>query len=252
VSLDIAINHSNDWSSPPISEFPIFTDLITRHRSLKKLVLRNGLWTRPQFGTPGLSQLHIQPNTRLPSLEELTIPEFYKADQLHVSKLIYAMDWSSLRHLDLLSDPGFLIRGLIGLVPQLKSLSLSFSGKEYPLGPRSVDKNTMAAFIRSIDALEEVSFRNNCSDLAPAIWEIILDTHDRSLRKLAVDWKDVDQFGLKCDRLQILVEKLPSLEVLSLTPAYFHHFHQKHRRTYDWVSIHINSLNTTPYSLTLR
>jgi hypothetical protein len=174
-------------------------------------------------------------------LEELTIPDFYKADQLHVSQLIHAMDWSSLQCLDLLYNPGFLIRGLTGLVPQLKSLSLSFSGDERPLDTRSVDKNTMVAFIRSIDALEEVSFRNDCSVLAQAIWEIILDSYGRSLRKLAVDWKDADQvFGLKCDRLQILVEKLPRLEVLSLTPAYFH---QKNRRTYDWVSIHVKSLN---------
>jgi hypothetical protein len=248
VSLDMTIIRDSSWSFPPLTEYPILTDLITRHKSLKKLVLRHKEAAKPRFGTAGPSQLHIQPDTRLPDkrlpdkrlpdLEELAIPWPYEADQLHVSRLMHAMDWSSLRRLDLAFSPGFLIKAITGLVPQLQSLSVSLFGARRPLNTYFVDENTMVAFMRSIDAPEEFSLENGNSTLAETIWPIALDAYGRSLRKLAVEWRGSDgSLGLKCDRLQGLAEKVPRLEVVSLALALV----QEKGGRYGWVSFHVKS-----------
>jgi hypothetical protein len=229
----MAIILDSSQSSLPISEYPILTDLIARHQSLKKLVLRHKAAARPQFGTTGPSQLHIQPDTQLPSLEELAIPWLYKADQLHVSRLMHAMDWSSLRRLDLASNPGILMKSLTGLVSQLKSLSVAFYGPSKPVDTFCVDENTMVDFIRSIDAPEKISLKSVKSTLAEAVWPILLDAYGISLRKLNVEWRESDgSFGLRSDRLQVLAEKAPRLEVVSLTLALV----QSNGWRYDWVS----------------
>jgi hypothetical protein len=123
--------------SPSIINWSILTDLITRYRSLKILRLHSldisGVVLR--IGEP--LQFHLQPDTELPGLEELAIPNHYEADQPHVARWIHAMCWSSMRRLDLgFGPPGFLTKALTGLVPQIKSLSVSVFPTGWHLGAR--------------------------------------------------------------------------------------------------------------------
>jgi hypothetical protein len=95
----------------------------------------------------------------------------------------------------------------------------------------------MMAFIRSIDALEEVSVTSHRSELGDVVWPTIFYAHGASLRKLSARWIDpYGTRGLKNDKLQVLIEEAPRLEEVSLELALVHDMDYMDSVRYIWVS----------------
>lgn len=160
----------------------------------------------------------------LPSFEELTLHGAYDADEAHMELWRQNRSWSSLRSLDLGNisrSKIHLLKGLTGLIPQLKILRMVFQGLQLgPFDEASRDKYGINDFCQSIDALDEVSLKHLIRDAGAEAWPTILHYHGRSLRKLTKFKKGAcDNPGMAIDQLEQLVAKAPNLGELAIEIA---------------------------------
>jgi hypothetical protein len=208
VSLETPV-FMNGTNYPYISDWPALTELLTRHGSLKTF--------RPHFyhvrgwtsGGPGPLHFHLGPSTKLPVLEDFTIPIEYDADQRHVTVLLQAMSCASLRRLTFIYTQAFLIKGLTGQIPQLKSLVMTFQYSENMKGRLGAKAATWIEFFKSIDSLEELSVGFPDSLEGRGVWPAIFPSHGPSLRKVRL----IEPFTE--GQIDIMIAQAPAIEELS-------------------------------------
>jgi len=221
-----------DESSQPVSsEWPVLTELLTCHKSLKLFRPFTIIAHELTFGCPGPVQFDLGSDTKLPAFEDFTIPFNYQADQMHVSLLLRAMSWSSLRRLELGSGPGFLIQAITGHVPQLKSLVVNLLLSDYRQEIYSTIA-TLIPFIKSIDYLEEVSVKNSAYEDCMAVWLAIFTSQGSTLRKVKVD------SHLTIEMIDIMATKTTGLEKVTISLARVIEWGSRFTSTSTWASTH--------------
>jgi hypothetical protein len=210
ISLEMQV-YVNLLAQPRVSDWPILTELLIRHRSLRSFRPHSTyveMWTS---GAPG--PLHIVPGTKLLALEDFTVPRKIdnEPEESRINMLISAISWSSLRRLELgYGSPGHaLVKELTGRVPQLKCLSFHLI-----YGPTREQaeqhSNIWVAFFKSIDSLEEISVINDLYKIYDPLWLAILQLHAKTLRKLNVKgW-------ISDDIVDVIVKEGSTLEEFSL------------------------------------
>jgi hypothetical protein len=202
----------DESSHPSQSEWQIMTQLVAGHNSLKVFRPFTQYARNITFGSTGKSQFHLLLDTKLPKLEDFRIATGYYADQLHATMLLEAISWSSLRRLDIGYAPTHITKGLIGLVPQLKSLSISFwfhPDNKFQCG----SYNLLIELIESIQALEELSLMSSTSSLSEAEWLKIFHVHQHKLEIVKVgEIQTAWNWGTP-----LMIPGMPSLEYATLT-----------------------------------
>jgi hypothetical protein len=207
---------------PARCEWPKLTQAIIAGGNLRVLKIHSERDGSHDFRTKVLDEseskklmrLDIEPRTRLPALEELTISEqwgwgssTYLWDSYHCRVLREAMDWSRLRKLDFGGDrPDKFFVAFKGIVPELKSLRF---------GVRDGSMAAVIHFMESITALDSLDIAE-AKNAIDALWPAI-DRHKESLRELILR-PTKGTYGspeyMAFDRLETVAKEFSSLNHL--------------------------------------
>jgi hypothetical protein len=156
------------------SEWRLVTHLVRANPFIKSLRLRGERTWEPSVAgvipndTPPVSQLALEPDARLPPLEELGLTGPYSTymwDREYCLLFSQCMNWMNMRKLDVGTEyPLHLFSALVGRVPNLKSLRFGL--------PDDVEKPTAAVELLESTSLIELDIDNihtHMDTLWPAI-----------------------------------------------------------------------------------